>query len=140
MGESTAKALAAHFGSLDALRVASEEALLEVNDVGPVVAQAIVHFFADPLNNGLIDSLQKAGLHWNESEPATAQAKPLRGKTFVLTGTLPTLKRDQAKEMIEVLGGKVAGSVSKKNPFCCGWRGSRFKTRQSARIRDYHTG
>ncbi len=117
VGESTAKALAAHFGSLDALRVASEEALLEVNDVGPVVAQAIVHFFADPLNNGLIDSLQKAGLHWNESEPATAQAKPLRGKTFVLTGTLPTLKRDQAKEMIEVLGGKVAGSVSKKTHF-----------------------
>ena len=117
VGESTAKALAAHFGSLDALKAASEETLLDVNDVGPVVAHEIVHFFADPLNETLVDGLQKAGVHWEESEPQAAQPRPLSGKTFVLTGTLPTLKRDQAKEMIEALGGKVAGSVSKKTHY-----------------------
>lgn len=117
VGEATAKTLASHFGGVDALRAASEEDLLEVDDVGPVVAHAIVTFFSDPLNVTLIDKLKAAGVHWEESEPATQSPLPLQGKTFVLTGSLPTLTRSEATEKIEVLGGKVAGSVSKKTGY-----------------------
>ncbi|GAA4029981.1 NAD-dependent DNA ligase LigA [Actimicrobium antarcticum] len=117
VGEATAKALAAHFGQLDAAIAATEAQLLEVADVGPVVAQSILAFFGDPLNRELIDQLRAAGLHWKEGSPQQVRALPQSGKTFVLTGTLPTLGRDDAAALIEAVGGKVASSVSKKTSY-----------------------
>ncbi|AJG19801.1 NAD-dependent DNA ligase LigA [Cupriavidus basilensis] len=118
VGEATAKDLAKHFGKLDGLLAADEAALLEVNDVGPVVAQSIANFLAEPHNVEVIEQLRAAGVHWPESEPAQRAAPaPLAGKTFVLTGTLPTLSREDAKEMLEAAGAKVAGSVSKKTDY-----------------------
>lgn len=114
VGEATAKALASHFGTLDALMQASEAQLLEVADVGPVVAKSILAFFADPLNVELIAQLRAAGIHWAENSAAETSPRPLLGQTFVLTGSMPTLTRDVAAAMIEAAGGKVAGSVSKK--------------------------
>jgi len=116
VGESTAKTLARHFGTLDALMAASEEEILAVEDVGPVVAQSILGFFHDPLNRELIAQLRAAGVHWDESI-VERDAQPLTGKTFVLTGTLPNLKRDEAQALIEAAGGKVSGSVSKKTSY-----------------------
>lgn len=116
VGEATAKELARHFGNLEALLQASEEQLLEVADIGPVVAKSIISFLTDPLNVELIAQLQAAGVSWPE-HVVESQAKPLAGKTFVLTGTLPTLSRDVAAEKIEAAGGKVAGSVSKKTSY-----------------------
>ncbi|NUO86404.1 MAG: NAD-dependent DNA ligase LigA [Cupriavidus sp.] len=117
VGEATAKDLAKHFGKLDALMAADEAALLEVNDVGPVVAQSIANFLAEPHNVEVIEQLRAAGVHWPESEPAARAPAPLSGKTFVLTGTLPTLSREDAKELLEAAGAKVAGSVSKKTDY-----------------------
>ena len=116
VGESTAKSLAKHFGSLDALLASDENLILSVNDIGPVVAQSILSFFADPLNRQLIDQLRASGIHWEEGEPEQSSDR-LAGKTFVLTGTLPTLSRDDARAKIEAAGGKVAGSVSKKTSY-----------------------
>jgi DNA ligase (NAD+) len=117
VGESTAKELANYFGNLDALLRASEEQFLEVDDIGPVVARSLIDFLSDPLNLELIEQLRSAGLHWPESERVIEAPKPLQGKTFVLTGTLPTLTRDDAAEKIEAAGGKVAGSVSRKTSY-----------------------
>ncbi len=115
VGETTAKDLARHFGGLERLRRADLVRLLEVPDVGPIAAQSIHAFFAESHNQQVIDALLEAGFEWPESEGvAEAVPLPFAGRTFVLTGTLPTLARDDAKEMIESLGGKVAGSVSKK--------------------------
>ena len=116
VGESTAKTLARHFGTLDALIAASEEEMLAVEDVGPVVAQSILSFLHDPLNRELIAQLRAAGIHWDESV-VERLSQHLSGKTFVLTGTLPNLKRDEAQAMIEAAGGKVSGSVSKKTSY-----------------------
>ncbi len=119
VGETTAKDLARHFGGIDRVMDASVEQLLDVNDVGPVVAQSIRTFFEQPHNREVVEQLRAAGIHWPEHDGAVADAapKPLTGKTLVLTGTLPTLSRDAAKEMIEAAGGKVAGSVSKKTDY-----------------------
>jgi len=117
VGESTAKDLAKHFGSLDPIMDASEEALLEVNDVGPVVAASLRTFFDQPHNREVVEQLRACGLHWPEGEPAARTPRPLAGKTFVITGTLPTLSRDEAKDKLEAAGAKVAGSVSKKTDF-----------------------
>ena len=117
VGETTAKDLARHFGSLDRLIAATETDLLAVRDVGPIVAQSIVQFFAEPHNLGVVRKLQAAGVHWPESDGMQQSAGILAGKTLVLTGTLPSLTRDAAKEMIETAGGKVAGSVSKKTDY-----------------------
>ena len=116
VGESTAKTLARHFGTLDALMAANEGEILAVEDVGPVVAQSILGFLHDPLNRELIEQLRAAGVHWDESA-VERQSQHLNGKTFVLTGTLPNLKRDEAQAMIEAAGGKVSGSVSKKTSY-----------------------
>ena len=116
VGESTAKTLARHFGTLDALMAANEEEILAVEDVGPVVAQSILGFLHDPLNRELIEQLRAAGVHWDESA-VERQSQHLNGKTFVLTGTLPNLKREEAQALIEAAGGKVSGSVSKKTSF-----------------------
>ena len=117
VGEATARDLARHFGKLDALMAADLDALQRVPDVGPIVANAIAAFFAEPHNREVIEQLRAAGLHWEEGEPAAAAAGALAGKTFVLTGTLPTLTRDEAKALIDARGGKVAGSVSKKTHY-----------------------
>jgi DNA ligase (NAD+) len=120
VGESTAKALAQHFGNLDALlhaaRWESGIQLLEVPDIGPVVARSISEFLADPENGALVEEL-RAHLRWKEGEHVMKAAGLLSGKTFVLTGTLPTLSRDEAAALIEAAGGKVSGSVSKKTSY-----------------------
>ena len=119
VGETTAKDLAKHFGGVDRVMNASVEQLLEVNDVGPVVAQSIRTFFEQPHNREVVEQLRAAGVAWDEHDGTAADAapKPLAGKTFVLTGTLPTLARDAAKDRIEGAGGKVSGSVSKKTHY-----------------------
>ena len=117
VGETTAKDLARHFGSLDKLMAASEADLLAVRDVGPIVAQSILQFFSEPHNRDVIATLRGAGVHWPESTGLQQSAGILAGKTLVLTGTLPTLARDAAKDKIEAAGGKVAGSVSKKTDY-----------------------
>ena len=117
VGETTAKDLARHFGSLDRLLAAGDADLLSVRDVGPIVAQSIVQFFAEPHNLAVVAKLRAAGVHWPETAGMQQAAGPLAGKTLVLTGTLPTLTRDAAKERIEAAGGKVAGSVSKKTDY-----------------------
>ena len=114
VGEATAKELARHFGSLDQVMDAGIDALLQVPDVGPVVATAIRTFFDQPHNREVVELLRAAGVHWPEGEGAASAPQTLAGQTLVLTGSLPTLSRDQAKAMIEAAGGKVAGSVSKK--------------------------
>jgi DNA ligase (NAD+) len=117
VGEATAKDLARHFGNLDALIAADADCLQQVSDVGPVVATSIVRFFAEPHNVEVIEQLRAGGVHWPEGESVAVVNSPIAGKTFVLTGALPTLTRDEAKDMIEALGGKVAGSVSKKTDY-----------------------
>ena len=117
VGEATAKELARHFGQLDRIMDASVEALSEVSDVGPVVAQSIHTFFEQPHNREVVEQLRACGLTWEEGEPAERAPQPLAGKTFVLTGTFPTLSRDQAKDLLEAAGAKVAGSVSKKTDY-----------------------
>lgn len=117
VGESTARDLARHFGGLDALLAADAAALLAVPDVGPIVAQCIVEFFAEPHNRDVIAALRAAGIRWDEHEPAQAASGPLAGKTLVITGTLPSLSRDEARALVEAAGGKVAGSVSKKTDY-----------------------
>ena len=117
VGEATAKELARYFGSLDRIMDASEETLLQVNDVGPVVALSLRTFFDQAHNREVVAQLRACGLHWPEGEPAAQVAQPLAGQTFVLTGTLPTLSRDQAKDLLEAQGAKVAGSVSKKTSY-----------------------
>ena len=117
IGEATAKDLARHFGSLDRIMDASVEQLLEVHDVGPVVAQSLRLFFEQAHNREVVLQLGACGVHWDEGEPAAQAPRPLAGKTFVLTGSLPTLSRDQAKAMLEAAGAKVAGSVSKKTDY-----------------------
>ena len=119
IGETTAKDLAKHFGQLDRLMAATTEQLLEVPDVGPIVAQSVRTFFEQPHNVEVVEQLRAAGVQWPEHDgvPVDAAPKPLAGKTFVLTGTLPTLARDDAKDRIEAAGGKVSGSVSKKTHF-----------------------
>jgi DNA ligase (NAD+) len=115
VGERTAGLLAAHFGSIDALMKASEEDLTKVNEVGPKVAEAIAEFFAEPRNVRLVERLKAAGVVMTAEKRVTTTM--LEGLTFVLTGTLPTLTREQAKEKIESAGGKVSGSVSKKTSY-----------------------
>ncbi len=118
VGETTAKDLARHFGTLDKLMNASIEQLLEVPDVGPIVAASIHTFFAQSHNREVVEQLLAAGVTPKESEgEGDDRPRPLLGKTLVLTGTLPTLSRDEAQALIEDAGGKVSGSVSKKTSY-----------------------
>lgn len=115
VGEATAKQLALHFKSLDDLQQATAEQLQGISDIGPVVAEHIVNFFKEKHNRDVIQTLLKSGIHW----PVVSQSKnlPLLGKTFVITGTLDSLSRDEAKDKLEALGAKVAGSVSAKTSY-----------------------
>ena len=118
VGEATAAALAAHFGKLPSILQAAEAELLEVPDVGPVVASRIRAFFDEPHNREVMQRLQDSGISWPEADPhVVPQDGPLSGKTFVLTGTLSAMTRDDAKALILARGGKVTGSVSKKTDF-----------------------
>jgi DNA ligase (NAD+) len=118
VGEATASSLAQYFGRFDNLLAADIEELQQVPDVGPVVAKRIADFFAEPHNIDVIQTLVDRGVKWPESDPAKLVSEgPLSGKTFVLTGTLTNMTRDQAKDEIVSLGGKVTGSVSKKTDF-----------------------
>ena len=117
VGEATAKELARHFGGLDAVIAASESELLEVPDVGPIVAKSIRTFFDQQHNLEVVRDLRERGVVWNEGVPGKPAALPLAGQIFVITGTLPNLSREEAKEMLEAAGAKVAGSVSKKTSY-----------------------
>jgi DNA ligase (NAD+) len=117
VGESTARTLARYFGALDPLLAAEEAQLLEVPDVGPVVARRIASFFAEAHNREAIAGLRAAGVRWPEGAPQRAAEGPLAGKTVVLTGALSALGRDEAGDRLQALGAKVSGSVSKKTSF-----------------------
>ena len=120
VGEATAKDLARHFGSLDSLMNSSMDDLLLVPDVGPVVAQSILDFFAEAHNREVIERLRASGVHWvenTETSPKLSENSMISGKTFVLTGALPTMTREEAKAQIEQRGGKVTGSVSRKTDY-----------------------
>lgn len=114
VGEATALNIARHFGSLDAIMAADEAALMEVPDVGPVVAESIATFFRQEHNQEVIRLLRERGVHWPDMEAQARREQPLAGQTWVLTGSLGSMSRDQAKEKLQQLGAKVAGSVSKK--------------------------
>ena len=117
VGEATAKEFARHFGTLDALMNASLEELLQVADVGPIVAQSVLTFFAQAHHQEIVSQLRACGVRWPEGPPAERASLPLAGQTIVLTGTLPNLGRDEAKAMLEAAGAKVAGSVSQKTNY-----------------------
>jgi len=117
VGERTAQLLAGHFGDLDQIANASLETLQEVEEVGPKVAESILQFFAEKRNRDLLEKLRKAGLQFTSEKQPKKKSGPLAGLTFVVTGTLPTLKREEAKARIEEAGGKVAGSVSSKTSY-----------------------
>ena len=115
VGERTAQLLAETFGSLDKIANATEEELQQAEEVGPKVSQSIHHFFSQPANQQLVESLRAE--HFDFNYEVKRRGKALNGKTFVITGTLPNLSREEAKEKIEAAGGKVSGSVSKKTAF-----------------------
>ncbi len=117
VGEATAKDLARHFGRLGAVMDADTDALMQVPDIGPIVAESIHTFFAQPHNREVVQALLDAGVQPLETDPLPASALPLAGKTVVLTGTLPTLSRDEAQALLEAAGAKVSGSVSKKTHY-----------------------
>jgi len=115
VGDATARALANHFGNLEKIQQATQEELEEVSDVGPIVAKHIAIFFSQKHNNEVIKKLIKAKIHWPDVEINNEQ--PLKGKTFVITGTLQSMKRDEAKQKLQDLGAKVSSSVSKKTDY-----------------------
>ena len=118
VGEATAKDLARHFGILDSVLAATEEQLMQVSDVGPIVAQSLRQFCTEPHNLDVIRMLRRdAKISWEEGEPEPREGGAIAGKVFVLTGTLPSLAREDAKALIEAVGGKVSGSVSKKTDY-----------------------
>lgn len=120
VGVTTAQNLADYFGFLDRIEQADEATLLAVPDVGEIVAKHILAFFGEDHNKVIIEQLKKVGLNWPESEPISGEATaelPLAGKVFVITGTLSEMGRDEAKQYLQVLGGKVTGSVSAKTDY-----------------------
>ena len=117
VGERTAADLARYFGDLEPLMRAGEQTLQQVPDVGPVVAQSIAQFFAEPHNREAVAQLLAAGVSFERTPPAASVSSRVSGKAFVLTGTLPNLTRDEAKERIEAKGGRVTGGVSKKTDY-----------------------
>ena len=116
IGRQAARVLAAHFGSMERLEQASEEALLALPDFGQVSAQAVLKFFNQPQTKDVIDQLRQLGVRMDADQPSAA-GKTLQGQTFVLTGTLPTMSREEARHLIEAAGGRVAGSVSRRTSY-----------------------
>jgi len=121
VGEATARSLALHYGRLANIQTADMESLLNVDDVGPVVAQRILHFFADTDTLLVIEKLQSVGVYWSEFDPIEEQAKqeslPFKELCFVVTGTMSSVSRDELKSQLQALGAKVASSVSKKTDY-----------------------
>lgn len=134
VGESTARALAQYFGSIHALMDATEEQLLEVEDVGPIVATSIREFFADPVNRNLVGELRAHGVSWVERDEHTEETLPLSGKAFVLTGTMESMSREVAGEKIQALGGKVAASVSAKTTYLIAGQNPGSKLRRAEQL------
>ena len=136
VGAETAKELASAFGNLPDLQKANEERLLQVKDIGRVIAQSIRSFFQQPLNNQLVEKLLAVGIHWPAMPTASQAVSPLAGKMLVLTGTLPHLSREHAKHLIEQHGGKVAESVSRKTNYVVVGKnpGSKFQKAQELAI------
>lgn len=131
VGEATARSLAQYFGSLDELARADAEQLQRVDDVGPIVAHFVAEFFEQDHNREAVDSLRAAGVTWAEQEPVDREALPLNGLTYVLTGGLEQLTRDQAKDRLQALGAKVAGSVSKKTDYLVAGPGAGSKLKKA---------
>jgi DNA ligase (NAD+) len=118
VGETVAELLASHFGDLDPLLAASQEELETVPGIGPTIAESVARFFADPRNRAEILRLRESGLRWEKrSRRERREGGPLAGKTFVLTGTLAGMTREEAKRRIEAQGGRVSGTVSKKTSY-----------------------
>jgi DNA ligase (NAD+) len=117
VGDATAINLAEHFLTLDAIKNADTEALQAVDDVGDIVANHIVYFFRQKHNLEVIEALIKAGIHWPDIAPKEQQSLPLAGKTYVLTGSLSQMTRNEAKQALQSLGAKVSGSVSKNTDY-----------------------
>jgi len=117
VGEATALTLAHYFTNLDAIKAADAESLQKVGDVGPVVAAHVVRFFKQPHNIEVIEKLLESGIHWDAIEAVAAEEQTLEGKTFVITGTLTEMTRDDAKKALQARGAKVTGSVSKKTSY-----------------------
>ncbi len=134
VGEATARNLAQHYGSLDELAGADESSLQQVDDVGPVVAHFVAEFFQQEHNREAVDKLRKAGVTWTEQAPVDRDSLPLAGLTYVLTGSLEQLTRDQAKERLQALGAKVAGSVSKKTDYLVAGPGAGSKLKKAEEL------
>ncbi|WP_051235723.1 NAD-dependent DNA ligase LigA [Marinimicrobium agarilyticum] len=134
VGEATARNLAQYFGSLDALAEADEEKLQQVEDIGPVVAHFVAEFFAQEHNREAVKALREAGVTWPEQAPVDRESLPLAGLTYVLTGTLEQLTRDEAKERLQALGAKVAGSVSKKTDYLVAGPGAGSKLKKAEEL------
>ena len=134
VGEATAEALARHFRSLEALRRSSTGQIEEVLDIGPITAAHVHAFLAEPRNSRVIDSLIRLGVHWPEIREVAPRNNVLNGKTFVLTGKLPTMTRDEAGDLIRELGGKVAGSVSKNTDYIVAGEDAGSKLRKATEL------
>ena len=123
MGAKVAHNLAQKYGTMDKLMAADQEDLAQTPDIGPVIAESVVTWFADPMNQAYVERLKELGLNMEmTSGPAQDENHPFYGKTLVFTGTLPTLDRATAKTMAQEVGAKVTGSVSKKDRLCGGRR------------------
>lgn len=134
VGEATAEALARHFRLLDALRRSSTGQIEEVPDIGPITAAHVYAFLAEPRNSRVIDSLIRLGVHWPEIREVAPRNNVLNGKSFVLTGKLPTMTRDEAGDLIRELGGKVAGSVSKNTDYVVAGEDAGSKLRKATEL------
>jgi len=134
VGEATAESLARHFGTLETLRQSAIEQIEEVPDIGPITAAHVHAFLAAPRNARVIDSLIKLGVKWPEARAAAPKSNKLDGQTFVLTGTLSTMTRDDAGDLIRKHGGKVAGSVSKKTDFVVAGENAGSKLRKATEL------
>ncbi len=134
VGEATARNLAQYYGSLDALAEADEDHLQKVEDIGPVVAHFVAEFFAQAHNREAVDALRTAGVTWSEQAPIDRESLPLSGLTYVLTGALEALTRDDAKERLQALGAKVAGSVSKKTDYLVAGPGAGSKLKKAEEL------
>ena len=134
MGDATARSLANHFGSLSSIQSASQETLEEVTDIGPIMAKHIVTFFSQTHNRKVINELLTVGIRWPDVDIKTEQ--PLQGKTFVITGALESMKRDEAKQRLLELGAKVSGSISRKTDCVIAGSGpgSKFKKAEELSI------
>ncbi|MBM4192556.1 MAG: NAD-dependent DNA ligase LigA [Gammaproteobacteria bacterium] len=131
VGEATAAALARHFGDIDSLMAADVEAVRQVQDIGPVIAAHIIEFFADPNNREVIDRLRRVGVHWPMAKTNSGLTQPLLGMTFVLTGSLASMAREEAEDALRALGAKASGSVSKKTSYVIAGRDAGSKLRKA---------